>query len=497
MNGDWWKRQFGDEDSFALSIALGRDPHPRGAPEIDSGWGGMALWVNGRCLTRNISREAGPCDEIRWNLESILLWLLRVGPRLVNEEPFPFPADGCRDACSWIDRTEDAPQVLSSDLESEWFSKRSEWRSHHALRRAACDLALPNVVVRRSGGSLEVSWDNETWGTTRPGLDFVERRGTELVNGAHAARVLNEAVREVTRAVAEHDNVASWTALANEAARSRADQHDWRWLVPVETAHTIQTDLQDLDERLREHTRTHADGWFVPHTPETLALRHVSTASASELQLVLEFVRRESRVPMSTTLRNLVTPTPPRRDRPWRQGYDRALEVRDELGWGDGPAPDLAQWLHDQGVTVEATELARSIDLLVLRSQEDETAWAAAMALNPEANSGLRREIASAAALGHLLMDPEDDERRLAVAIEGAREDWPSAARARAFGVMLLLPTDGVREVLRGKSKIDARDIARVMERFGTGPIATTYHLMNLHFFDEERRVEILRELAA
>src|SRR5690606_30714242 len=110
MNGDWWKRQFGDEDSFALSIALGRDPHPRGAPEIDSGWGGMALWVNGRCLTRNISREAGPCDEIRWNLESILLWLLRVGPRLVNEEPFPFPADACRDACSWIDRTEDAPK---------------------------------------------------------------------------------------------------------------------------------------------------------------------------------------------------------------------------------------------------------------------------------------------------------------------------------------------------------------------------------------------------
>lgn len=498
MNGDWWRQQFGDQDTFAVSISLGRDPHPCGDPEVDGGWGSIALWVKGRCLTRNVSREAGTNDEVRWNLGSILEWLVRVGPRLANEEPFPLRAIRCRDGCDWVDETEDAPQVLDGPGESEWFVTRSEWRSHHSLRFAAQDVAFPNVVLRRLGSSLEVSWDNETWGTTRPGLTFVEQRGAELVDGAHAARVLLQAVREATRVVAERHQLAFWEGLARQAADSRADEHDWRWLVPAQTARTIQTDLRELDAKLREHTRLNADGWFVSHTLETLTLRQFVPSSASELERVLRFVSEASRDPVSDRLRKLVAPTPPPRIKPWLQGYERALEVREELGWGDDPVPELTTWLRDQGVTVDTSGFARAIDLLVLRATRDDVSgWAASMALNPQASSRLRSEIASAAALGHLLMDAEDAGRRAAVAVEGEREDWPSAARARAFGVMLRLPTGGVRRVLQGRSRIDAQQVAKVMEHFDTGPIATTQHLKNLGFIDEEREAEILGELLA
>lgn len=63
---------------------------------------------------------------------------------------------------------------------------------------------------------------------------------------------------------------------------------------------------------------------------------------------------------------------------------------------------------------------------------------------------------------------------------------------------MLLLPDDGVRDVLAGRTSIDASDVKRVMQRFNTGPYATTYHLKNRGFIaDEERRSDILRELDA
>lgn len=62
---------------------------------------------------------------------------------------------------------------------------------------------------------------------------------------------------------------------------------------------------------------------------------------------------------------------------------------------------------------------------------------------------------------------------------------------------MLRLPTEGIRQVLQGRAKIDAHHVAKVMERFDTGPIATTLHLKNLAFIDEERRAEILGELLA
>lgn len=55
---------------------------------VDAGWGGLSLWVRGRCLTRNVSREGGVSEEVRWGLVSVLQWLIDAGARLVNEEPF-------------------------------------------------------------------------------------------------------------------------------------------------------------------------------------------------------------------------------------------------------------------------------------------------------------------------------------------------------------------------------------------------------------------------
>ncbi|WP_437733537.1 hypothetical protein [Sorangium sp. So ce1335] len=487
---DWYARQFGDRERFAISVSLGRDPHPIGDAAVDSSWGGISLWIRGRCLTRSVSTEGGVCDEVRWNLVSIIRWFLDVGVRLVNEEPFPEAAtsDSVRDACDWINTTETPLVTLSAAEEDEWFLRRSDWRQHHSLRRAAVDVALPNVFVRRLGDFVEVSWDNETWAAPKSGLSFVEQRGTEIVPSSTVALQLSSALVDVTRALADrHPDVPEFVQLASAATELRADDEDWRWLVHAPTARVICAELRELYERLIHHTRTQRDGLYVPHAPETLVLRHARLVSTREVTSLLEASKMYSPRPMSEHLCRLIQPAHPSASRPWVEGYEKALDLREALGWGNEPAPDLRVWMSSNHVSVKEKELSTTVDLVTRK-----TADRASAVVNPQTSSNIRREIGYATVLGHILFDDAP------VAVDGAWEHWPTAARARAFAAMLLMPDDGVRDVLAGRQAIDASDVRRVMQRFNTGPYATTYHLKNRGFIpDDERRMDILRELVA
>jgi hypothetical protein len=189
---------------------------------------------------------------------------------------------------------------------------------------------------------------------------------------------------------------------------------------------------------------------------------------------------------MTATLLDLVDRKPAPVVRPWVEGYEHAERVREALGWGIEPVPHLPAWLRRQRVSVGTARLPASVSLVASRSTKD----AARSVVNSAFASRLRREIGHAATLGHLLLDVSP------VAVEGTWEDWPNAARARAFGVMLLLPSEGVRDAL-GKTRVDTEAVRRVMDRFNVGPHATTFHLRNLGFCDDERRVAILAELVA
>lgn len=491
MSHDWYARQFGDRDQFAVSISLGRDPHPTGDQTVDAAWGGLSVWVRGRCLTRNVSSEGSVSDEVRWSLLGVLQWLTDAGVRLVNEEPFPdAPSSGnVRDGCEWFNATETAPWNLTEEEEDEWFLRRSDWRQHHALRRAAVDAALPNIVIRRLGDFVEVSWDNETWGSSRADLSFTEQRGTELVAASKAASVLHTALKKVTQALADHYKTPETEALAEAASETRTRDDDWRWLIHQATADVINTNdkLGSLRDHLNTHTRNRRKGLYVPHAPETLLLRQARLVSAKDLKALLEAAAMGAGAPMKDPIRRLINPTPASSGRPWREGYQRALDVRDALDWGDEPAPDLRLWLEANNVSVTQRGLSSSIDLIATRSKDNRSS----VVTNSLARSLLHREIGQAAALGHILLDMTP------VAVDGRWEDWPTAARARAFAAMLLLPDAGVRKMLAGRSRIDASAVKRIMRRFNTGPHATTFHLMNLGFIAEEQRSDILQELAA
>lgn len=481
---DWYHRQFGDAAVFAVSVSLGRDPHPSGSVAVDAMWGGLEIWARGRCLTRAVTSDSST-TAVRWSLLPLASWLLDVGVILVNEDPYPLAPkrESYVDACAWYDACERA-SYLDEAAESAWFARRSEWRKAHALRRAGEGAALPNVLFRRAGDRVEISWDNDTWSTGRPELTFTELRGREFVPASEVASVLRDAVRDLTdKAASGAPDVDELRQLRRRAMALEAAETDWVRLVHTCTAEAIASSLPDLATRLTQSTRCHRDGWYVPHTQETELLRHARIDSAAEIRALLDAGTALPQSQMSQELRLLVRPSAAPPAKPWEHGNERAEDVRDRLGWGIERAPQLDVWLAEQGLLVRATsnQLPSSVALVTHRSDD----LRAAAHVNPTFDAVRRRETALATALGHILMDESP------FSVDGDEEDWAHAARARAFGVALMLPEDGVRDVVAGASRVAREHVDELTRRYGTGREAATRRLKNLGLINETERFEL------
>ena len=483
----WYQRQFGDRTAIALCFAFGPYPTVSNRSARDVSWGNFELWVHGKCLTAS-NQNNESAQGIDWYLLPILEWFLDVGVRLINEEPLPTTAfqGGVRDACSWFDATM-RPPLLSEHDEETWFLSRSEWRQHHALRRAAEDLALPNVVFRRLGDDLEVSWDNETLSASRPNLHFQQLRGRELVLARDFAEVVTTALRETSLALAARSRMESLVEFHERCQALLATGDDWRWLVPNSTATTMLDHTPELVEQIRASATRSIQGLYVPHTPETNALRFLQTQSAEDIRSLLDATQHVGGHPIRKKLQSLCHPRPAQAERPWDEGNEFAEVVRHSLGWEQNSTPDLRRWLTSQRVGIVAGDLRlpESIAVLSYRTEDSRTL----IHVNPRSKSRVRSEIGLATALGHLLLDVNP------IAVDGELEHWPTAARARAFGIALMLPEDGVRESLRQHGAVDPYSVSALMKAFRTSPIATTQRLLNLGLISEDQRLDLLGAL--
>jgi Zn-dependent peptidase ImmA (M78 family)/transcriptional regulator with XRE-family HTH domain len=176
------------------------------------------------------------------------------------------------------------------------------------------------------------------------------------------------------------------------------------------------------------------------------------------------------------------------------QGEQLAVKVRKKLGLDHAPILSLLALVDTLGVrrlhTIQLPDAVAGACLYDLTIGPT-------LLLNVNRPWWARR-MAAAHELCHLLFDAVDGAalgRACRVALGRARpHDDAIEARANAFAIYFLAPRAPVLELAAkgGAAKPDARRLLAVMDQFGIGHDAATWHLFNLRVIDRERRAALL-----
>jgi Zn-dependent peptidase ImmA (M78 family)/transcriptional regulator with XRE-family HTH domain len=153
---------------------------------------------------------------------------------------------------------------------------------------------------------------------------------------------------------------------------------------------------------------------------------------------------------------------------PWRDGEDLADLVREGLGLGRAPVADVAELAEQHfGLDVLAWPTGKAVSGLCAHGQ-----GVAMMLISTAFPRGHQRFTAAHELAHHLLRDP----REIVVDSELYDGSNPMEKRANAFAAALLMPADGLRDVIAGCS-IDEAVLVSLMRHFGVSYSALLYRL--------------------
>ena len=483
----WFQRLFGRTDAFALSLAFDRDPHPGAGltPAVERSYGELALWVRGACVTTTLRPGEGLAEGVSGHLLPLLSWLAERAVPMLNEEAWPLDApdnERVAAAATWMGSSERPGLTLTPAEEDAWFDRRWAWWDRHALRAGLRGWAAPNLFIRRLGDEIELSWDHRAFGSVRPDLLFVHPEGTERLPATEVAAVLNLALEAAVEALSG-PGLDLGPFPAQVAALASADAH--AWLVPEPTRALVAS--AGLASQVWP---SRARGALAPHSPATRLLRSARLTTEAELRALLALLDAPLG-PWPAALEAARRPSPPTLARPWSDGYERALEVREALALGDAPV-DMDAWTSALGLAVAGVDGRLSSGVLVADGR------VAALA-SPQPSPATRvwaRPMMLATAIGHLTMDPWSRDYAF---LHGAHSDGLTAARAKAFGAMFLMPEPGVRRLLvaRGTTApLDLSDVRTVAATFGASTTSAAHHLRNLGLLTDTQRDALLAPAA-
>jgi Zn-dependent peptidase ImmA (M78 family)/transcriptional regulator with XRE-family HTH domain len=153
---------------------------------------------------------------------------------------------------------------------------------------------------------------------------------------------------------------------------------------------------------------------------------------------------------------------------PWRDGQDLADTVRQGLGLGRAPISDVAELAEQHfGIDVLAWPTGKAVSGLCAHGQ-----GVAMMLISTDFPRGHQRFTAAHELAHHLLRDPRE------IVIDADLYDGSSAMekRANAFAAALLMPADGLHDVIAGRP-VDETALVELMRHFGVSYSALLYRL--------------------
>ena len=484
-----WESFAGDEEVFAVRVSLA--PMEGEGP----GWGRLQVWADGLNLSLHQDGDV-TVDSVHWDLAPLATWyeLNRVAALHESRLPHPALAD---DAATHLARAVWQGQYGRGDAEVDaWDEAQHSWWARHDLRAARAGGAFPDVVIRRTGADVEVSWSAQPIAGAY-GLRFLAGSGAVLLPAADAARTLRDTLGalagelrrrgvEVDSPDTEPEERDMTTSLLEPRPFARGEtraEEAFRWLVGLDAersgaAAAALPALDDIEE---------AAGILVGSVDAAMLF------GSMRPDLTQADVSRLANLMLASTtatgdhgeLDPYARAEPVRADVPsWEQGYDLADEMRELLAPGGGAVDPIA--------------VAGALGVVIAETTLDDTgtrgvaitspAHAPTVSLNlssPFNRNDAGRRFTVAHELCHLLFD-RDRGARLSLA-SGPWAPPSVERRANAFAAAFLMPRAGIAEVIAGADDTRAA-IGAVARRFGVNASAAAHHLAALGFISEEER---------
>jgi Zn-dependent peptidase ImmA (M78 family)/transcriptional regulator with XRE-family HTH domain len=173
---------------------------------------------------------------------------------------------------------------------------------------------------------------------------------------------------------------------------------------------------------------------------------------------------------------------------PWRDGENLADLVRQGLGLGRAPIADVAELAENHfGIDVLLWPTGTAVSGLCAHGQ-----GVAMMLISTSFSRGHQRFTTAHELAHHLLSDP----REIVVDSDLYDSSNPMEKRANAFAAALLMPAEGLQDVIAGRS-VDEAVLAQLMRHFGVSFSALLYRLAGIGLLTAQARDAWLQETAS
>jgi transcriptional regulator with XRE-family HTH domain len=175
----------------------------------------------------------------------------------------------------------------------------------------------------------------------------------------------------------------------------------------------------------------------------------------------------------------------------YERGYRLAAETRDRLGLGEeDPILNVRQLVERLGIPLIQAEIGQRFAGATVANGEDR-----GIVVNTEgANTNVWvRRMTICHELGHLLWDPPHQLGKVKVdtyAEIAGGSGLPVETRANAFAISLLAPPRAVERMFDELSDVTTM-VAFLMDRFGIGAAAATFHVSNIHKNRFHREIDV------
>ena len=507
-----WRKLAGDTSEFAVEIAFERDPDggPPKSAEISESWGSFRFWAQGQNLCAHAEDEES-VDSVHWYLLPLIEWLVDHWDPLFHEEKPPHKQTRGSDGWSCLSDNPFPPPALSEEEDLDWLAGWQEWWNRHCLQAAREGGLFPGIVFRRWRQLVEVSWGPDGLVGAPPHFRFAQSRGHARFDPKQVTRplyeVLGEAIRQLATWVPGSKRLAD---LAERHQKLQSDRSTERlgWLAGI-GAERWRAFLDSLREH-RQFSRQAIAELLSYEEPDRLVVSGSCRAAlmfgtlspnlseADMLALASQLIQSTGSAGASSRLEALARSTAVDEPQPWRQAYDLAEQVLQELDlWnGSATAIDLDDSLRRLGIRVDDVRLDDVDTRGAAFVSPVHRATILVNAKHPVNDYPPGRRFTLAHELCHLLFD-QNQGRELAL----ASGPWAPAdieKRANAFAAMFLMPTARIRLLIEslGGSLKNGKHILKIAATMETSFSATLEHLANLGFLSATLKQAIEVEAA-